>query len=103
MDVRSCADCRGFVTSVTLGFDLVGRLSIKSLGLMREKVLDLMLRCKVNKMVVMQMGFKVATSSSAAPLCFSANSWLSLYIGCELGVLRRFTVSCGRGARLGLP
>lgn len=54
VDRTTAAGCRDFVTSVCLGSDIVCRLSIRSLSLLREEILDAISRAKVNKMQIIQ-------------------------------------------------
>eukprot|EP00602_Paraphysomonas_sp_CaronLab_P003137 CAMPEP_0185038922 /NCGR_PEP_ID=MMETSP1103-20130426/35176_1 /TAXON_ID=36769 /ORGANISM="Paraphysomonas bandaiensis, Strain Caron Lab Isolate" /LENGTH=848 /DNA_ID=CAMNT_0027577587 /DNA_START=193 /DNA_END=2739 /DNA_ORIENTATION=- len=58
-DAKTSHDISKYMTSCILGHDLVASLSISSLAVMREQVLDAIVRCRVNKMVIMQtMMFK---------------------------------------------
>lgn len=57
-DEKSSRAIQPFVTSVILGKDLVGSLSVKNLSTLRSKVLDALIRCKVNKNIVMRALFE---------------------------------------------
>jgi hypothetical protein len=52
------SECKGFVTSVVLGSDLVSRMSFLSLNSLRNDILDCISRARVNKMVIMQAIFR---------------------------------------------
>jgi hypothetical protein len=58
----------GCMTSCVLGNDIVASLSMKTLSDMREKVLDAIARCRVNKMVVMQTAMFKDHINSLDPL-----------------------------------
>jgi hypothetical protein len=46
--------CKSFTVSFVMGRDLVGRLSIQSLRKMRDDILTLIARCRVNKAYVIK-------------------------------------------------
>lgn len=58
VDEAAALASRSFVTSMVLGSDIVGRLSLRSLALLREQILDAISRAKVNKMEIIQSLFK---------------------------------------------
>jgi hypothetical protein len=58
VDAQTAEDMKEYVTSVCLGSDIVCRLSVRSLALLREEVLDCIVRCKVSKFTVTQSIWK---------------------------------------------
>lgn len=58
VDKATAESCKNFVTSICLGSDIVCRLSLASLSLLREQTLDAIARAKVNKMQIIQSLFK---------------------------------------------
>jgi pimeloyl-ACP methyl ester carboxylesterase len=62
LDESTAREVQSYVTSVVLGKDLVASLSIKNLSVLRTKVLDSIIRCKVNKNVVMRAMFQERAS-----------------------------------------
>lgn len=61
LDENTSREVAPYVTSVVLGKDLVGSLSVKNLSDLREQVLDSIARCKVNKMTVLRALFEDKT------------------------------------------
>ncbi|RYY87154.1 hypothetical protein EON63_04500 [archaeon] len=51
--ISTCPDVREYVKSVVLGNDIVSRLSLASMSQLRNSVLDMICRAKVNKMVIL--------------------------------------------------
>ena len=58
LDEHTSRSIQSFFTSVILGKDLVGSLSIKNLSTLRCDVLDALVRCKANKNTVMRALFE---------------------------------------------
>lgn len=58
LDENTSRDTQSYLTSVILGKDLVGSLSVKNLSALRSQVLDAIVRCKANKNVVMRALFE---------------------------------------------
>jgi len=58
VDLQTSEEMKCYVTSLCLGNDMFCRLSVDGLNILREKVLDVIARAKVNKMVIMQALFK---------------------------------------------
>jgi sn1-specific diacylglycerol lipase len=61
LDEATSREVAPYITSVVLGKDLVGSLSVKNLSHLREQVLDAIARCKVNKMTVLRALFEDKT------------------------------------------
>jgi sn1-specific diacylglycerol lipase len=62
LDEATSREVAPYITSVVLGKDLVGSLSVKNLSHLREQVLDAIARCKVNKMTVLRALFEDKTA-----------------------------------------
>eukprot|EP00605_Chrysophyceae_sp_TOSAG23-4_P002072 GSChrysophyteH1.ASY1.ANO1.2293.1 assembled CDS len=58
LDQATSVECKSWMTSVVLGDDCISRLNFFSLGHMRERVLDALVRSKVNKMKIFTTSFK---------------------------------------------
>lgn len=58
IDKETSILCQSYVLSVCLGSDIICRMSVSSLALLRTQILDAISRAKVNKMQILQSLFK---------------------------------------------
>jgi hypothetical protein len=58
-DWDTTQECSEYVTSLILDTDMVSRMSVHTMSVLRENVLDCIARAKVHKLMVLQAIFQV--------------------------------------------